>query len=151
MRLKFFAALFASDRGEENYHQKNDRFHQRHGERVIWLSVCQAETFCQPGLLLGGIRGGEISQLISESGKGPAKFRRRKFVQVHWHNSPCALHHELNQKSAHDKQRCARRENPKWNQEHPKCGRENNQTPAAPPLRKKSHHGTATDRTDRVN
>src|SRR6266404_2891916 len=150
-RLKFFAALFAPDRGQENYYEKNDRFDQCHGQGVIWLSVCQTEMFRQPRLLLRSISGSEISQLVGESRKCPAKFRRRKFVQMNRHNSPRPLHHELNQKPAHDQQRCGGCEDPKRNKQHSTDRRYNDDTAPPPLLREKTHHRAAADRAGGIN
>src|SRR5437764_14882482 len=123
MQLKFFPALLAPDRGQENDYQKDNRFDQCHGQGVIWFSGCQTEMFRQPRLLLRSISRSEISELVGESRKCPAKFRRRKFVQMNRHNSPRPLHHELNQKSAHDQQRCAWCEDPNRNKQHPTARR----------------------------
>ena len=66
------------------------------------MTVGVVKMLREPGLLLRRVGRREISQLIRETGKSSAIFRRREFVQVNRNNSPCALHHELHEESADD-------------------------------------------------
>src|SRR5438874_5698398 len=64
------------------------------------------------------------------------------------HHSPCALHHELHEKSAGNEQHCPGRKHPRRNQKHPTNRRQNNATATAPALRKKTNDGATTNDAD---
>src|SRR5205085_11815764 len=102
---------------------------------VVGVPVGQTRMLGKPRLLLRGIGCGEISKLISESGEGSAKGRRRELVQMDRNNATRALNHELNGEPAYDQQRGTRRKNPEWDQQHPADRRDNDDAPAAPLLR----------------
>src|SRR5438045_9115530 len=70
---------------------------------------------------------------------------------MHRHHSPCPLHHELHEKSAGNEQCCPGCEHPRWNQKHPTNSRQDNAATTAPPLRKKTNDGTATNHTDGID
>src|SRR5690348_17019723 len=107
--LKFLSALFPANCSENNYRNKDDGLHHRHRERIIWLPVGQSESLREPSLLLRGIRGREIAQLIYEAWKRAAKLRRGEFIQVDGNDAPGTLDHELDQKAAENQQRRGRR------------------------------------------
>src|SRR5438067_5588058 len=73
---EFPAALFRTDCGQQNDSEKNETFHQRHGQGVIGISIRVSKMVGQPGLLLRGIGSREISQLICQSGKCSTKLTR---------------------------------------------------------------------------
>ena len=64
---------------------------------------------------------------------------------------PCALHHELHEKTAGNQQRRPGRENPRRNQKHPANRRQNNAPATAPSLRKKADDGAATNHADGID
>ena len=85
----------------------------RHRYCVIRRARATPEMFGQPGLLLRSVLAARrIPELIGEAGKSSAKSGGRKFIQMHRHDPPCALHHELHEKSADHESAVARRKNP---------------------------------------
>src|SRR5438552_18977533 len=67
------------------------------------------------------------------------------------HDPPCALHHELHQKSANDEQRESRGKNPDWDKDETTNRGDDNRAAAAPTLRKMSKNCAATDRAECID
>src|SRR6266704_5652336 len=67
------------------------------------------------------------------------------------HDPPCALHHELHQKSADNQQGKGRRKNPKRDEDETASRSHNNRSAAAPTLRKVTKNCAAADRAQCVD
>ena len=72
------------------------------------MPACVTEMVGQLGFDDGRVGGEQISKLICNPGKGPSQSAGRKFIQMHRNNPPGSLHHELDGKPTHDKEREAR-------------------------------------------
>src|SRR5262245_19719507 len=70
---------------------------------------------------------------------------------MNWHNSPCALHHELHGKSADHQKRVSWRKHPQGNQHDSKRGTQNNAPTTSPLLREMTNHCSTADCAESVN
>src|SRR5438477_12167190 len=67
------------------------------------------------------------------------------------HDPPCALHHELHQKSANDEQRESRGKNPDWDKDETTTRGDDDRAAAAPTLRKMTKNCAAADRAECID
>ena len=111
--LKLFAALLAAHCRNNDQREENHKSEKGKTFGIIWPAGVVAEMFGQSRFDYRGIGREEIANLVSEPREGATHFAGREFIQVHRHNAPGALHHELHGEPADHQRRYCRREYPK--------------------------------------
>src|SRR3954471_10693997 len=93
----------------------------------------------------------QISKLVGKSGKRPPHSVRRQLIQMHRHDSPRTLHHELQGEPTHHQKRVSWRKHPQRNQHNSKHAAQSNAPTTAPFLRKVTDNCSAADCPKSVN